>query len=285
MDPHKWPAPSEATQHRKPASRRRLLSWAGGAVVAAAAGVGLVAAPPSRAAGVLLADGSDFSAPADTEWRPIRIGVFGDSLADGIWAGLYRTLQRNERFEVARHTEVSSGLARPDFFDWEAELGDVLASETIDVAVVCFGLNDNQPVYYEGRRQFSFASDEWNQVYTQRVAAFIDRLQQSGVPVFWVGLPTVRDDDFGAQMAHLNDIYATEALLADATFVPTLAITADADGAYSAYLPDESGRNRLVRANDGVHFTGRGYEMIAKELLAAMQRELTYIVVDDSANG
>lgn len=231
------------------------------------------------------ADGSSFVPPSEDELRPIRIGVFGDSLADGIWAGLYRTLQRNERFEVARHTEVSSGLARPDFFNWHSELDGVLTSETIDIAVLCFGLNDNQPVYYEGRRQFSFASEEWDSVYRQRVAEVLLRLKTDEIPTFWVGLPTVRDSSFAEQMAHLNGIYESESLVADVTFVPTLALTGDDDGAYSAYLEDEEGRNRLMRANDGVHFTGRGYEMIAKALLAVMAESLPSFPVDPSVNG
>ena len=258
---------------RTVAARRRFL--AGSAALVAAALCGMPAA--------LAQD--DFTAPVEDELRPIRIGVFGDSLADGIWAGLYRTLHGNNRFEVARHTEVSSGLARPDFFDWEVELDEVLASETIDIAVVCLGLNDNQPVYFEGRRQFEFGSEPWNEVYRARVDSVLRRLRDAGIPTFWVGLPTVRDQRFAEQMAHLNTIFESQALVADATFVPTLALTGDADGTYSAYLADSDGRSRLMRANDGVHFTGRGYELIAKALLAAMHEELPNLPVGEYVNG
>lgn len=266
---------------RTAVARRRFLRGAGAAALAALAGFGLlrVLRHPARA------QDDDFTAPVEDELRPIRIGVFGDSLADGIWAGLYRTLYNNERFEVARHTEVSSGLARTDFHDWEVELEAVLAAETIDVAVLCLGLNDNQPVYFDGRRQFEFGSEEWNEVYRGRVDALLRRLAEAGIPTFWVGLPTVRSASFGEQMAHLNTIYESQALVAGATFVPTLELTGDADGAYSAYLDDEDGRSRLMRANDGVHFTGRGYELIAKALLAVMHQKLPNLPVDEYVNG
>lgn len=283
------PDPLNRASPRTGIARRRLLRQIGKAALASLALAGsqslLLSTGFPMGTHAARAEGSDFMAPVDDELRPIRIGVFGDSLADGIWAGLYRTLQRNDRFEVARHTEVSSGLARPDFFDWEQTLVNVLADETIDVAVVCFGLNDNQPVYYEGRRQFSFSSEEWNTVYNQRVSEFLATLTAADIPVFWVGLPTVRDSGFGEQMAHLNDIYAAQALVGDATFVSTFEITGDENGDYSAYLVDEEGRNRLMRANDGVHFTGRGYELIAKALLAAMKREIPTFPVDDLVNG
>jgi uncharacterized protein len=259
-------------------ARRRFLQGTGGAALAVLTACSALGLRPA------LAD-DDFTAPVEDELKPIRIGVFGDSLADGIWAGLYRTLHNNERFEVARHTEVSSGLARSDFFDWEQELDQILTDETIDVAVVCLGLNDNQPVYYDGRGRFQFGSEEWDAIYRERVDAILARLEQSEIPTFWVGLPTVRDEDFGLQMSHLNAIYEAQALAADVTFVSTFALTGDADGAYSAYLADEEGRNRLMRANDGVHFTGRGYELLAKALLAVMHDELPTLPVDEYVNG
>lgn len=269
----------KATRTRSRATRRVLL---GRAALAAVAGLAALAGTTPRPAA---AQDSGFAAPQEDAQRQIRIGVFGDSLADGIWAGLYRTLQRYDRIEVLRHTEVSSGLARADFFDWDAELADILADEPLDIAVVCIGLNDNQPVYFEGRRQFAFASEEWNAVYRKRISDFIVRLQIMGVPTFWVGLPTVRDSHFAEQMSHLNMLYESEAGLAGITFIPTLALTGDADGAYSAYLPDEDGRNRLMRANDGVHFTSRGYAMIAEALIAVMSAELTFFSAGDWADG
>ena len=40
-----------------------------------------------------------------------------------------------------------------------------------------------------------------------------------------------------------------------------------------------------MRANDGVHFTGRGYELLAKALLAVMHDELPTLPVDEYVNG
>jgi hypothetical protein len=58
-------------------------------------------------------------------------------------------------------------------------------------------------------------------------------------------------------------------------FVPTHEVTADESGQYAAYLADETGRSRLMRANDGVHFTSRGYELLAGQLLSAMDDRLS----------
>ncbi len=249
-------------------ARRLAVRWLGRAAVTAALACNFSATGWGQDGGAPVAIG-------EPDAR-IRVAVMGDSLADGIWAGLYRELQGDDRFEVLRRTEVSSGLSRPDFYDWEARVREIIAGGEIDVAVVCFGLNDPQPVYFEGKRQFSFGSPEWNAVYEDRVAEFQRVLRDAGIPTFWVGLPTVRSSSMADDMAHLNTIYEAQSIVGGATFVPTLELTTGPDGGYSAYLVDESGRNRLMRANDGVHFTARGYSMLARELLRTMADKLSF---------
>jgi hypothetical protein len=203
-----------------------------------------------------------------------QVVVFGDSLADGLWTGVYRSLRRDNRFEVVRHTRVSSGLSRPDYFNWQDELDTYLARHDVDAAVISVGLNDAQPVYHDGRWEHGFGTDPWNEIYRERVGAFMGRLTEAGVPTFWIGLPTVRSSSFDERIHHINQIYREMAEAHGVIFVPTRALTADEDGEYAAYLADDSGRSRLMRANDGVHFTTRGYEMLAEQLLAAMGRNL-----------
>jgi hypothetical protein len=49
--------------------------------------------------------------------------------------------------------------------------------------------------------------------------------------------------------------------------VETWSLTADADGAYQSHFKDLGGKVRLMRDNDGVHFTPAGYELIADPVL------------------
>ena len=204
-----------------------------------------------------------------------QVVVFGDSLADGIWTGVYRSLRRDERFEVLRLTRVSSGLSRPDYYDWPAALDDYLARYDVDAAVISVGLNDAQPVFHDGRWEHGFGSEPWDEIYRDRVADFMARLTDAGVPTFWIGLPTVRSSSFGARIDHINGIYREMAARHGVFFVPTRDVTAGEDGEYAAYLADDSGRSRLMRANDGVHFTTRGYELLAGQLLAMMDQRLS----------
>src|SRR5205814_5687580 len=41
-------------------------------------------------------------------------------------------------------------------------------------------------------RTYEFRSDEWAAYYNKRIDATIAALKSAGVPVFWVGLPSIR---------------------------------------------------------------------------------------------
>ena len=246
-----------------------LLAWLLATVLVATPALAAEATPPTRDS----VSAAQTAAVPDEDGR-FQVVVFGDSLADGIWTGVYRSLRRDDRFEVLRHTRVSSGLSRPDYYDWPAALDEYLGRYDVDAAIISVGLNDAQPVFHDGRWEHGFGSDPWNEIYRDRVADFMERLTAAGVPTFWIGLPTVRSSSFGAKIDHINDIYREMAASHGVVFVPTREVTAGEDGEYAAYLADDTGRSRLMRANDGVHFTTRGYELLAGQLLASMDQRL-----------
>ena len=90
------------------------------------------------------------------------IAVFGDSLADGLWGSIYRRLQRDDRFEILRAAKASTGIARPDYYDWNEALAEYLAAESIDAAVFSIGLNDMQSMVVDGERAVTFRSERWD---------------------------------------------------------------------------------------------------------------------------
>ena len=153
---------------------------------------------------------------------PIHILVIGDSLADGLWAGVYRRTRVFDDVSVERHTRVSSGLSRPDYYDWNSEIDEVIADEDMDIAIVSIGLNDGQPVFYEGRWDHDFGTPEWDRIYRERVLAFMTELTDAGIPTFWLGLPTVRSAEFDQRVQHMNEIYREAAAETGVTFVGRL---------------------------------------------------------------
>ena len=90
----------------------------------------------------------------------------------------------------------------------------------------------------------------------------------------WVGLPTMRDDHRDNAADRLNRIYREVVTSTPgAAFVNAEELFSNPRGEYAAYLPDDMGREQLVRAPDGEHLSTIGYDWVADEVIAALQRE------------
>lgn len=190
--------------------------------------------------------------------RGLRIGVFGDSMADGLWTGLYRDLRAVPDMEVIRFSEVSTGLSRYDYVDVQAKTAQQLAERPVDVAVILFGTNDAQAIEIDGVIH-AFGSEGWKAAYARRVDDLVGLLRGRGVAVYWVGLPRMKRESFDGRMALINGVVSARMTALGVPYIDTVALTANADGEYDAYLSDASGRRRLMRANDGIHMSTAGY--------------------------
>ncbi len=213
---------------------------------------------------------------------PLNVHVFGDSLGDGIWAGLYRILPKAEGYTVTKHSRVSTGLVRKDFYNWSKAVRQIVAKHRVDVAVVMIGTNDRQTIVEGGRH--ALRSPGWEAIYKARIDDMTQVLKDEGAEVFWVELPAMRSPRFGSDMKYFNTLFEDRAAANGITYVPTWQRTLGDDGKYSAYGFDDKGRKRLMRTNDGIHFTMRGYVKMAEFVTAAMEEaarmEETVPVVD-----
>lgn len=205
-------------------------------------------------------------ARAVADGRPFRIGVFGDSFGDGLWAALYNQLPRREAFQVLRYSQQATGFTRYRQTNLEDALADQLAEGPIDVAVISFGANDMQGLLVDGRVA-PLLSPAWQVEIEQRVTRYIGLLRAQGAVVVWIGLPVMRDGTFDAQVQGMNRFYAGVMARLGVPFIDTRAAAAGPDGGYASHLPDpETGAPRLVRAGDGIHMSMRGYRLLIDTL-------------------
>lgn len=195
--------------------------------------------------------------------RIMNVVILGDSLGDGLWAGLYRELKSDGRFNIVKRSKVSTGFVRRDYFDWNAEVENVLNEEQVDIAIIMIGTNDRQVLVDDAGRRHRLRAPGWEAAYKERIDRFTASLKARGVLVYWVGLPVMRSPRFGGDMQYFNTIFAERAIANDVPFIPTWNDLADSSGAYSAYGLDTRGRRRLLRADDGIHFTLAGYRVLA----------------------
>jgi hypothetical protein len=110
---------------------------------------------------------------------------------------------------------------------------------------------------------FEFRSDQWDKIYTRRIDRMISALKSKGVPVFWVGLPSIRGTRSTADAVYLNDLFRARAERAGIVYIDIWDGFVDESGKYSSYGPDYEGQTRRLRAADGVFFTKYGARKLA----------------------
>ena len=115
-----------------------------------------------------------------------------------------------------------------------------------------------------------FRSEAWEQIYTKRIDDTIAAMKSKGVPVLWVGLPSIRGTKSTADAVYLNDLYRARAEKAGIVYVDIWDGFVDDNGKFTYFGPDFEGQNRRLRAGDGVNFTKNG----ARKLAHYVEREL-----------
>ena len=94
------------------------------------------------------------------------------------------------------------------------------------------------------------------------------------MPVFWVGLPSIRGPKSTSDMQYLNDLYRARAEKAGISYIDVWDGFVDDSGRFIPQGPDFEGQIRRLRAGDGVHFTRAG----ARKLAHYLEREIRRVM-------
>ena len=120
-----------------------------------------------------------------------------------------------------------------------------------------------------------FRDDRWIELYTKKIDEMIAVVKAKGVPVLWVGLPSVRGIKATSDMLFLNGLYRAAADKAGITYVDIWDGFVDEAGRYVQQGPDFEGQNRRLRSYDGVYFTKAG----ARKLAHYTEREISRLLL------
>ena len=223
-----------------------------------------------RAALALLAVVLAPSIPGAAEEAAERILVFGDSQAQGLAGGVLRLYRADRSRRVLDRSKISTGLTPRSSTDWPAQAKVLAAGERADVAVAMFGAND-RPTVRRGGVIDPGLVDRFRDMYAPRVGAVAASFRQARVPLVWVGHPIVKDSAYTEDMALLNSIFAERAVAEGAVFLPTWDVFKGADGNFAPYGIGIDGERTRVRADDGVHMTPAGYDVLTAMLISTFE--------------
>jgi uncharacterized protein len=198
---------------------------------------------------------------------PIRILVMGDSQAQGLAGGFVRLYLRQPNIRVLDRSKIGTGLSHPNF-DWPANAAKLAETEHADIVIVMFGANDRPTIRLHNDDTVTQSRvADFTKSYGDKVTQVVQALKAHHLPVIWVGHPQVRDSNYNYDMSLLNGIFADKAAQAGAVFIPLWKEFAGADGNYNAYGPGIDGQTTRLRADDGVHLSRDGYDVLARYLV------------------
>ncbi|WP_419926274.1 DUF459 domain-containing protein [Candidatus Poriferisocius sp.] len=198
--------------------------------------------------------------------RPLRVHVAGDSQADEVGHTLAGA--SGGLFDVSVNSRNSTSLARPDYFNWPAELLKVSIRDDPDVVVLFLGASEWQNMETTDGSLVEPGTPEWLQEWSWRLSVALDILAADHRLIVWVGLPPMRPAWSAAGVPAINA--AAAAVVADFPQAVMIDIWDLFGGeAYAERVaPPAGGSPVRVRMDDGIHLNRTGSSWVSDQVVA-----------------
>lgn len=213
-----------------------------------------------------------------TAAHPLRVLILGDSLGIDMGGPLQNDLANTGVVQATLDARESTGLTRPDYFNWPAELQSDLGTARPQVVVVMMGANDPQD--FPGPPDVPYSSPQWNVMYAGRVAAFMQLAQSQGATVLWIGMPPMQSPQLSTEMADIDAVDQRQAALCAPAvhFISSATLLGTAQGAYGPFITNAAGQVVNVRTPDGIHLTPAGGEVLSQSVLNYLRGPLHVVL-------
>ncbi len=221
---------------------------------------------------------AQFSAPQDAApsiaaqgGKVQRVLIIGDSFIEAqIGSKLEDILVKQYGLTVQRYGQRSTGLARPDYFNWPKKVAEMKAAFQPDLIIGSWGANDCQALTdAQAKVLCKFDTKEWDTEYGRRVSAVVAEMVTGGCKGVVIGLPSMRSRSLETRMKHLNAVTEKSVTGGGAVYMAVWPMSVDNNGKYLSSIT-VGGQEKLLRMSDGVHFSGPGAEYVAQKLCTTM---------------
>jgi uncharacterized protein len=257
------------------------------------------AAPTAPSTSLIESDGSAPITPASTSTtttelkpkekttptaaNPAVLYIAGDSDAGTFAPYLDKLMKQTGMVKTTLDYKVSSGLSRPDFFDWPTHFAQQIPAVNPDIVIVTFGGNDAQGLRnldktWAVQHVPGAGGDDadWRAEYGKRVGAAMDYLGGDNRTLIWVGIPNDDEPVNTARLQVQNEVVMAEAAKRPkVVFIDTWNRFSGLSGGYASTVQDPRDHEfKAVRRSDGFHLNETGAEILALDIAEAIRTEL-----------
>lgn len=208
--------------------------------------------------------------------EPAVVYIAGDSDAGTFGPYLQELLDETGIVDTTLDYKVSSGLARPDFYDWPERFRSQIPKVDPEIVVVTFGGNDSQGLAEESGDFIvgdpTSDTKDWKVEYGKRVSEVMDYLADGGRTLIWVGIPNDDNPDVTARLRVQDQAVRAAAAEHDGVvYIDTWNRFSGRDGNFAEYVIDpRDGEGKDVRTSDGFHLNETGAEILALDIADAV---------------
>lgn len=204
-----------------------------------------------------------------------RILLIGDSNFFGTLGHTLRLGFEAQGHQVRLRGKPSSGLARPEFFDWFAESERLIAEFSPTVIIAMLGANDVQRITWRALSDKVFFKDDagWRRAYYGRVRQFMKHLSSGDRRVFYLS-PTNRGWKIAVDaVTKVREVQSRAALgLERVTWIDMFPLSSDDAGSWLRMGRDANGKMISYRRADRIHLTPAGGRLVGERVLAEIKR-------------
>ncbi len=200
-----------------------------------------------------------------------RILMVGDSLMEDLGPVTHRAMRQRKGLEFIVSAKFSTGLCRPDYFNWPEHLTEVVEHYHPDIVIFFLGANDGTPVRV-GKRAVPTGGEAWQAAYGDKMAEVINIARQSGADVIWVELPAMG----GKYSKVLRETQIAQCSYCENNGIPILHSDLAFSGEWGIFEPygDFNGSRTRLRRQDLVHLTKEGNQKLLGLLMPLLEQHL-----------
>ncbi len=213
-------------------------------------------------------------APAAQQKASARVLFAGDSLMEKLGPQVEPALTVHLNWSCLPIGKRSTGLCRPDFYNWPAVLEKNLRDFRPHLVVMWVGTNDNQNVY--GVKTGGLLTEAWKNAYHRKMLEIIRLCQKYQARLIFIGPPVVEDAKVDAELKQITGVMGVVCRHYRIPFLDARPIFSDRQGRYVRQMVNKQGKPVAIRTKDGVHITDAGNNLVMKQLYPLMRRTLGY---------